>query len=220
MTSTIVGREVELAAVERFLDTLADGPAAVVIEGEAGIGKTTVWAESVRIAAARGFSVLDARPVESERALAYVGLTDLLEGVFEETRSVLPEVQERALAGALLRDDSDAVANARTTGTALIGVLAACAAEQRILIAVDDVQWLDPASAEALSFATRRLPADVGLLLARRSEGDDYCLSGSRTLCRRIAARAFVRARCRWRRCITSSRVVSDSRSPARCWYA
>ena len=171
--SAIVGREVELAAVERILDSLAVGPAAVVIEGEAGIGKTTVWAESVRLAAARGFSVLDARPVESERTLSYVGLADLVEGVFEETRSVLPDVQERALASALLREDSDAVVNARTTGTALIGILAAYAAERRILIAVDDVQWLDPASAQALSFAARRLPAGVGLLLARRAEPDD-----------------------------------------------
>jgi DNA-binding CsgD family transcriptional regulator len=171
--SAIVGREVELAAIERFLDTLAVGPASVLIEGEAGIGKTTLWAESVRLAAARGFSVLEARPVESERNLSYAGLADLVEGVFEETRSVLPDVQERALAVALLREDSDAVVSSRATGTALIGVLAALAGKRLLLVAVDDVQWLDPASAEALSFAARRLPGGVGLLLSRRVESDE-----------------------------------------------
>ncbi len=70
MASAIVGREAELAAVARFLDSLQAGAAALVIEGEAGIGKTTVWREAVRGAESRSLRVLQARPAESEAKLS------------------------------------------------------------------------------------------------------------------------------------------------------
>ena len=103
MANPIFGREVELATVERFLDGVAAGPSALVVEGEAGIGKTTLWAESVRACEARGLRVLQARPVEREAMLSYAALADLIGDVFEQTRSALPVVQERALAAAVLR---------------------------------------------------------------------------------------------------------------------
>ena len=171
--SAIVGRDAELALVARFLDDVHTGPVALVIEGEAGIGKTTVWLEAVRAAEARPIRVLQARPAESEAALSYAALADLVGAAFDETRAALPSVQERALAAALLRGEGDGAAHARTTATALIGVLTALAEREPLLVAIDDVQWLDPASREALEFAVRRLPARTGLLLARRSSGDD-----------------------------------------------
>ena len=61
-------------------------------------------------------------------------------------------------------------ASARTTATAFVGVLAACAENGAVLLAVDDVQWLDSASAQTLAFALRRLPPKVGVLLAHRVE--------------------------------------------------
>ena len=173
MDSAIVGRDAELALVARFLDDVHTGPVALVIEGEAGIGKTTVWLEAVRAAEARPIRVLQARPAESEAALSYAALADLVGAAFDETRAALPSVQERALAAALLRGEGDDAAHARTTATALIGVLTALAEREPLLVAIDDVQWLDPASREALEFAVRRLPARTGLLLARRSPGDD-----------------------------------------------
>ena len=170
MTGAIVGREAELGAVGRFLDRVALGPAALVIEGEAGIGKTTVWQEAIAAAEARSFKVLRAQPTEPEATLSYGALADLVGVVFEETRAVLPAPQDRALAAALLLADLEEPADPRTTATALVGVLTALAAEQPVLVAVDDVQWLDPASERALGFAARRLPSRLGLLLTLRAE--------------------------------------------------
>jgi DNA-binding NarL/FixJ family response regulator len=170
MAGGIVGREAELDAVGRFLNTVIPGPAGLVIAGEAGIGKTTVWLEGVRSAESRSFRVLQARPAESEAKLSYAALTDLIGEAFDELHTALPAPQERALAAALLRSEGDEPADARTTATALVGVLTVLAADTPLVVAVDDVQWLDPASAQALAFAARRLPPRLGLLLTCRAE--------------------------------------------------
>ena len=168
----IVGREAELEAVERFLERLREGsPAALLLEGEAGIGKTTVWDEAVRAATTRAFRVLQARPAESEARLSYAALTDLVGVAFEESQAVLPPLQRRALGAALLRADAEEPADARTTATAVVGLLAALAADGPVVLAIDDVQWLDLASEQALAFAARRLSPRVGLLLTRRADG-------------------------------------------------
>jgi ATP/maltotriose-dependent transcriptional regulator MalT len=169
----VIGREAELRAVERFLDGVSTDPAALVIEGEAGIGKTTVWLEAVRGAEGRSFRVLRARPAESEAKLSYAVLADLVGDAFDEVRAALPVPQERALAAALLQADSEEPADARTTATALVNVLTLLAAERPVLVAIDDVQWVDPASQWALEFALRRSPSQLGLVLTRRAEGGD-----------------------------------------------
>lgn len=166
-----IGREIELAAVESFLAVVSTGTAALVVEGEAGIGKTTIWLEAVRAAETRGYRVLQARPAESEAKLSYAALADLVAGAFDEQRSGLPLPQERALAAALLQAESDEAADPRTTATAVITILTALATDRPIVVAVDDLQWLDQASERALEFAARRLPPRVGLLLTRRSGG-------------------------------------------------
>jgi DNA-binding CsgD family transcriptional regulator len=169
----VIGREAELKALERLLDAMPAAPAGVVVEGEPGIGKTILWLEGVRAAAARGYRVLEARPAESETQLPYAALADLVGGVFDETRALLPPPQERALAVALLRDDANDAADARTIGTALVGTLTAVVHEQPVLVAVDDAQWLDPASGRALAFALRRSPPGLGVLLTRRAQSGE-----------------------------------------------
>src|SRR5918992_1327380 len=144
-SATFVGRDPEISSIERFLERVPRGPYALVIEGEAGIGKTTVWVEAVRMAEAAGLRVLKARPAESEANLSYAALSDLVGTAFDELRGVLPAVQERALASALLRAEPAADAASRTTATALVGVLSLLADQEPVLLAVDDVQWLDPA---------------------------------------------------------------------------
>jgi DNA-binding CsgD family transcriptional regulator len=166
----IFGRDLELAAIARFLDSAPTWPNAVVIEGEAGIGKTTLWLEGVRLSEERGMRALRAQPAESEQKLSYVALADLVVEAFDEVGPALPGVQQRALAGALLRDDAGDGTSARTTATAFVGVLAACASKGAVLLAVDDLQWLDSASAQTLAFALRRLPPKVGVLLSHRVE--------------------------------------------------
>lgn len=168
----ILGRETELEAVERFLEAVPAGPSALVIEGEAGIGKTTVWVEGVRVAAAHGYRVLQARPAESEATLSYAALADLVGDAFDEVRSALPAPQERALATALLRLEASEAVDPRTTATALVGVLTALAVDTPVVVAIDDIQWFDPASTRAVEFAVRRLPSRAGLFVTRRIEGD------------------------------------------------
>jgi DNA-binding CsgD family transcriptional regulator len=169
MPDGVVGRERELERAEVFLRDVEGGSAALVLEGEAGIGKTTLWLEVIRSAEARGFRVLQAGSVQTEVGLSYAALTDLVGASFDAVRGMLPEPQARALAVALLRDDS-AVADARATAVGLVGILAELAGDGPVLVAVDDVQWLDAASERALRFAARRLPERIGLLLTRRGE--------------------------------------------------
>jgi DNA-binding CsgD family transcriptional regulator len=166
----VVGREDELAAISDFLD--ADGaPCAVVVEGEPGIGKTTVWLAAIEQAEARGLRVLRARPVESESKLAFSSLADLLGPVLQDVLGELPPPQRRALDAALLIDDG-ARADRRAVGAGLLSALRALAAQKRVLVAIDDSQWLDPSSAAALQFALRRLRGDpVALVTARRPNG-------------------------------------------------
>ncbi|MBA2571244.1 MAG: AAA family ATPase [Chloroflexi bacterium] len=158
----------EAAAVARFIERVPNGPVGLVIEGEPGIGKTTVWLEAVRLAREREYRVLQARPAEAEAELSYAALADLVGGVFDQASGDLPTPQRHALEVTLLRQEADERADPRTTASALVGVLSSLAADRPLVIAVDDVQWLDPASARALEFAARRLPARLGIVVARR----------------------------------------------------
>jgi predicted ATP-dependent serine protease len=67
----VIGRERELAVVSEFLDSVPCGSQALLLEGGAGVGKSTVWFEAVRLAEARAYRVLRARPPESEARLSY-----------------------------------------------------------------------------------------------------------------------------------------------------
>jgi DNA-binding CsgD family transcriptional regulator len=167
----VIGREREIAVVTAFLDSLVHGPRALVLEGEAGIGKSTVWFEAVRIAEARGYRVLKARPAESEARLSYAALADLIGPVFDDARAQLPGPQELALAATLLRVASTEAVDPRTAATAVVGVLTELSRVCPMLVAIDDVQWVDLASQRALKFAARRLPASLGLLVTRRGDG-------------------------------------------------
>ncbi len=167
----MVGRERELATVSAFLDSIPSGPRALLIEGQAGIGKTTIWLEAVRAAERRSYCVVKARPAESEARLSYATVADIVGPVFDEAGRQLPVPQERALAATLLRVATEAPADPRTTATALVGVLTVLARERPVLVAIDDVQWVDSASERALQFAVRRVPPQLGLLVARRMEG-------------------------------------------------
>ena len=101
-TTDVIGRDAELALTEDFLDALAAGPSGLVIEGEAGAGKTTLWLAAVEEARERGYRVLETRPAEAEAGLPFAGLGDLVEGALDEVLDELPEPQADALRVALL----------------------------------------------------------------------------------------------------------------------
>jgi DNA-binding CsgD family transcriptional regulator len=164
----VVGREQELAQLASFLGSIEAGPGVLVIEGEPGIGKTTVWREGVRLAEEGGFRVLSCRPAESEARLSFSGLADLVEPVTGRLGD-LPDPQRRALEVALLRvAPGERHPDARAVAAGLRSLLALSAVERRVLLAVDDAQWLDSPSAAAIEYAFRRIEGPVGLLAARR----------------------------------------------------
>jgi DNA-binding CsgD family transcriptional regulator len=166
----VVGRERELSQAEEFLDAAGERFAALVLEGDPGIGKTTVWREVVRRAEERSFLVLSCRAAATEAKLGLAAVADLLEPVPDTTFDSLVEPQRRALDVALLRaDPGSAVADPRTVATAVRSVLVELASEAPVLVAVDDVQWLDSASAATLEFVLRRLRGErIGFLASRR----------------------------------------------------
>src|SRR5438477_10312044 len=153
----IFGRGSELTAVEALLSDQGNLPSALVLDGEAGIGKTTLWDHGVDEARRRSLRVLACRPRETETGLPFVALGDLLDGVEERTFAALAEPQRLALEAALLRVVPAAPVEELSVFRALLGVLRALAIGPPLLVGIDDVQWADPGSAQALEFAARRL---------------------------------------------------------------
>jgi DNA-binding CsgD family transcriptional regulator len=172
MPEGVIGRERELEAAAGFLRGLQDGLGVLVFAGEPGIGKSTIWRDAVSQARASSFAVLSARPVQAEAGLAFAGLADLLEPVAGKVLPELPVPQQRALRVALLREDpGSGRVDQRAVSAAAHAVVRLLARNGPVLLAVDDVQWLDRPSARVLEFALRRL-ADlpVGVLAAERVE--------------------------------------------------
>jgi DNA-binding CsgD family transcriptional regulator len=172
MTGEIIGRDAELSVVQAFLERPAEGLRALVLEGEAGIGKSTLWLAGVVAARERSFCVLTSRPAEAERTLAYVVLGDLFGDIEPDMLAALPAPRRRAFESALLREEPDLPVDPRALGVAIVTVLSVLADALPIVLAIDDDQWLDSSSAATLGFALRRsLHQPVLLLLARRIDG-------------------------------------------------
>lgn len=171
-SSGIFGREQQLAAADAFLAAAYDGLSVLRLHGEPGIGKTTIWREVIRRARSGGFRVLTSRPAEAETKLALSALADLIEPVEGEAYSGLPPPQRQALEVALLRAEPAGTAGGpdpRALATAVRSLLVRLSAAGPLLVAVDDVQWLDPGSAGVLQFVLRRLGGTpVGWLFASR----------------------------------------------------
>ena len=167
----LIGRDAELKRLSTFVDGSPRGPAFVLVEGEAGIGKSTLWEWAVGQAREHGRLVLTSRPNSNDIALAYAALGDLLDETLDEALEQLPAPQRRALGAALLLTDADGAApDPRATGLSVLGVLRALSAAAPVLVAVDDAQWVDRSSATVLEFALRRLRSEpVAVLAARRA---------------------------------------------------
>ena len=157
--------------MEQVLDGVESGPSGVALEGPPGVGKTTIWREAVEAARRREFAVISTAPAEPDTSLAFSGLGDLVADLAGEVDGDLPGPQRRALAGALLLEDQiDAPVEPQALSRAILTLLQRAAARGPLVIAIDDEQWLDPASAGALAFALCRLREErIGVLLARRS---------------------------------------------------
>ena len=157
--------------------------AALLVHGEAGMGKTTLLRDAAE--QAHGLRVLRARGIESESELPFAALSELLAPLLD-LRSEIPPVQAQALGGALALEATP-VTDRFAVAAGVLSLLAAAAERQPVLALADDLQWLDEASREALLFAARRLDAEGVVLLFGLRDGEGVEAGGARA--RHAAAR-------------------------------
>ena len=168
----VIGREAEIASVSAWIAERHALPAAIVLEGEAGMGKTTLWRHGIELASAH-YRVLSASPSEWEGQLSFAALGDLLEPVLDDVLLTLPKPQRSGLAVALLREESHGPPPDRhAIALAFLEAVRTLSRRGPLMIAVDDVQWLDEPSAVTLDFAIRRLRDEPVLVLYGRRSDD------------------------------------------------
>ncbi|MFE2958553.1 AAA family ATPase [Nocardia tengchongensis] len=169
----LIGRETELAALTDVLAGLRGGGAAVMLRGEPGVGKSVLLDAAARCAAADGMTVLRASGSEFEADVSYAALNQLLMPLYGRL-SVLAPGPAEALAVALGFGAGPAP-DVLLVCTAALLLLNAVATEQPVALLVDDIQWIDRASAVVLGFIGRRITGtSVGLLVSVRSGAEGF----------------------------------------------
>jgi DNA-binding CsgD family transcriptional regulator len=164
----IVGRAAERARIRELLDRLPGHGGALVLRGEAGAGKSTLLGWAAGEAGRRGVRALSVVGVQAEFGIPYAGLHGLIvqlsgqSGAKSARRTVL----------AAIAAEEPPVRPVRVA-LALLDLLTAAAADRPLLLAVDDAQWLDAPSWEALAFVARRLTADPVLVLCTMRDGPE-----------------------------------------------
>ena len=174
---TLRGRRSECDVLDRLLEAVRRGESRVlVVRGDAGVGKTALLQYVVERAS--GCRIARAAGVESEMELAFAGLQQLCAGMLDRLEQ-LPDPQRDALRRAFGLSDGDPPGRL-VVGLALLGMMSEAAAERPLVCVVEDAQWLDQASMQALEFVARRLFAEsVALLFAVRPSGEAQRLAGS-----------------------------------------
>ncbi len=172
MSAAVFGREAELGTLSAFVDGLWASPGALLIAGAAGAGKTTLLRAAQELAAERGLRVLVTMPAPGDVRLTFAGLADLLEPSLDVLIGELAPPQARALRVALLLEEAPPhPPDPHAIAVAFRSALLVLAAGAPVLCVIDDVQWLDQASASAVGFALRRSDGErLGLLCAQRTE--------------------------------------------------
>jgi hypothetical protein len=174
--SRLLGRRSECEALDQLLASVREGRSrALVLRGEAGVGKSALLDHLTRRAV--GCGIARAVGVESEMELAFAGLQQLC-APFADRFERLPGPQRDALGAAFgLRDGG--APDRFLVGLAILSLLSDVAEERPLVCVVDDAQWLDGASAQALAFVARRLGAEsVGLVFAVRESAGEQHLGG------------------------------------------
>ncbi|MBL7488653.1 AAA family ATPase [Frankia sp. AgB1.9] len=165
----LVGRESETELLAGLLERIRDQGGALVVRGEAGIGKSALLTEAGRVAAARGLRVLTAAGAESEVQLAFAGLHRLLRPLLAYVDE-LPGPQSEAILAAFATGEAGA-SDFFLIALATLNLAAAAAARAPVLLIVEDAHWLDRASADVLLFVARRLTFEPIVLLAAVRDG-------------------------------------------------
>ncbi|SEH52057.1 ATP-, maltotriose-and DNA-dependent transcriptional regulator MalT [Mycolicibacterium rutilum] len=162
-----------MQSISEIVAVAAQRPAGLLLEGEAGIGKTTLWLAALQQARDNGFTVLSARAWEAESKLAYGTVADLLADIDPDALATLPNVQRVAVNRVLLRDDAGGPeTDQHVVAAAMLSVIEAMATDNPVVLGVDDLQWLDACSRDVLAFVARRLRGRVGVVVTERTEPD------------------------------------------------
>ena len=172
----LLGRGREVKTLEGLLAAVRAGESrTLVLRGEPGMGKSALLEHLVERAA--GCRVARASGVQSEAELAFAGLHQLC-GPLLECLEAIPPPQQSALRTAFGLS-AGTPPDRLLVGLSVLSLLSEAAEERPLVCVVDDVQWLDRASAEALAFVARRLLAEsVALVFAARDAGAEHELAG------------------------------------------
>jgi len=166
----IVGRSVELEMISAFLDGTTPARA-LLLRGEAGLGKTVLWQHVAAEARARGCALFASQPTQSETRLSFAALGELVSEVSDATMDALPDPQRKALDVALRRAPG-VLADQLAISMAFVALLTSTSRSAPVFVVVDDAQWVDVPSIRVLEFALRRtVEQQVRFVLAVR-EGE------------------------------------------------
>jgi len=165
----LVGRDRELAEILRLVGDAAHGGSALVVRGDAGIGKSALLEAASDRAAVVGVVVASARGVQSEARLPFAGLHQLVRPFLPHIVR-LPAPQRRALESAFGIADGDRP-DVYLVGLASLGLLSEAATQGPLVLLVEDAQWLDPPSWDAVAFLARRIDVEPIVVLAAVRSG-------------------------------------------------
>jgi DNA-binding CsgD family transcriptional regulator len=175
--TTLIGRDHELSDLRSRIESIEDEGSSIVVRGAAGMGKSTLLAACAEIADRADVLVLRTSGIESESMLPFAGLRQLLTPLLTDTPSV-PDVQHRALLTAfgLLEGPAPQLF---LVALATLNLIADTAVARPVVLIVDDVQWMDPASNDVLAFISRRIQYDPIVLVAGIRDGHDAALAST-----------------------------------------
>jgi DNA-binding NarL/FixJ family response regulator len=172
-TDVLVGRDMELGLIARFLDRASRDGDALLLFGEPGVGKTVLLNAAAEMATAAGTRVLRASGVEFEANVAYAGLQQLVLPLHEEIAELAGG--QRDAVNVALGFRTGPVPDRLMVSTATLQLFRRAAASRPLIAIVDDLPWIDRASALVLGFVARRLSRSrVGFLAASRSNEESF----------------------------------------------
>lgn len=168
---TLWGRDGEIELMDRLADRTPAAAGGLLLVGEPGIGKSSLWTHGVAALRRTGVRILATTCVEAESEMPYAGLDDLLGPLLDQYAATLPPPQRAALDGALLRGHTDHPIDGRTVAVGVLALLRRALDRGPVVLAVDDLQWLDADTEQCLAYAARRLrDRPLTVLLTTRDE--------------------------------------------------
>ncbi|WP_246667642.1 AAA family ATPase [Bradyrhizobium macuxiense] len=181
-STSLQGRETEIALIDQLLDRIDQGGSNLVVSGATGIGKSAILDEAKSRARECGITVLGMTGVLAEVHIAFAGLEQALRPLMKQAKSLASRQRSALLNAFRMSDDAAASPDIWLVALATLSLLTEGAGHKPILLIADDAQWLDEATRDVLSFVSRRLSSDPIVLLLAVREGFDLPFGDAGTL--------------------------------------